>query len=240
MNLKSFGCSFIFGTDLADSRDNEPPVSSRTTWPALVAKELGATHQCYARPGSGNLQVLERVLTQCANAGPNDVFVIGWTWIDRHDYIEPTNNLWADSIMLAPKTPWKTIVPVDDSELAQTYYKKLHSQYQDKLTTLIYMKTAIDMLREHNIKFVMTYIDNLTFETEWQPNAAISELQKYIWPYTTQFENETFLNWSKSKNFEISPTLHPLEAAHRLAADYIMRQVFDKKNTDDPTPPALS
>lgn len=238
MNLKSFGCSFIFGTDLNDCLNNSP-MPSRVTWPALIAKELNANYQCYARPGSGNLQILERLLTQINSADSDDVFVIGWTWIDRFDYIDSADNHWADAIMLSPKTSWKTIMPGSATDLAQTYYKTLHSQYQDKLNTLIYMKTAIDLLQERNIKFVMTYMDNLTFETEWQSNVAISELQKYIQPHTTQFEGTNFLDWSKKKGFDISPSLHPVESAHSSAADYVMRQVFDKKNTSGLVPPAL-
>jgi hypothetical protein len=31
----------------------------------------------------------------------------------------------------------------------------------------------------------------------------------------TKFNGLTFLDWSKKNNFEISPTLHPLEPAHQ-------------------------
>lgn len=237
MNLKSFGCSFIFGTDLPDD-NGDSPYHSRLTWPALIAKELNFNYQCYARPGSGNLQILERILTQCGNGHANDIFVIGWTWIDRFDYLNPTSESWQNKI-IPPKTPWSTIMPVDVDGLARAYYKELHSQYQDKLTTLIYMKTAIDALRNNGIKFIMTLIDELTFEPEWEPNPAINDLQTYIAPYITRFEGKTFLEWSKSRGFEISPTLHPLEAAHKSATEYLIK-VFDTKNTNDSTRPVLS
>jgi hypothetical protein len=101
------------------------------------------------------------------------------------------------------------------------YYRDLHSQFKDKLTNLIYIKTAIDTLKEKNISFIMTYIDDLLFETQWHVTPAILELQNYIRPYMTTFENKTFLEFSKEKEFAISETLHPLEDAHQAAFELI-------------------
>ena len=144
MKLKSFGCSFIYGTDLA---------STDLTWPGLLAQHINYEYQCHARPGSGNLQILEKILNQ-TTTNDSAFYVVGWTWIDRFDYAEPAND------------QWKTIMPVDTDKIASNYYRDLHSQYRDKLTTLIYIKTAIDCLKQKNYPFVMTYMDELIFETE--------------------------------------------------------------------------
>ena len=67
MNLKSFGCSFIFGSELSDDAQNDQyPTGSRLTWPAHLAAYLGYDYLIYARPGAGNLQIAERVLTHLA------------------------------------------------------------------------------------------------------------------------------------------------------------------------------
>jgi len=206
MKLKSFGCSFIFGTDLHDDGRNLPiPTASQVTWPALLAKKHNFDYYCYARGGSGNLQILDRLLSQLADAEPA-VYVVGWTWIDRFDYT-------------TQDTPakWQTVMPVDTDKTAETYYKHLHSEYRDKLTTLIYVKTAIDALKASGNKFIMTYMDDLMFDTRWHTSPAISTLQGYCEPYMTRFENKSFLEYSKEKGFEISQTLHPLEAAHESA-----------------------
>jgi hypothetical protein len=85
MKIKSFGCSFIFGTDLADETRGEPYAqSSQLTWPALLAQDLGLEYECHARPGSGNLRILEKILSISIQTPAT--FVIGWTWIDRFDY----------------------------------------------------------------------------------------------------------------------------------------------------------
>lgn len=214
MILKSFGCSFIFGTDLPDDgREKMFATPSKYTWPSHLATHLGYEHRCYARPGIGNLRIMERVLSQAANIEPA-FFVIGWTWIDRFDYANAQDNSWT------------TLMPIDTSRLATTYYRDLHSQYRDKLTTLINIKVVIDTLRQKNQKFLMTYMDDLIFETRYHTSPAISELQDYIRPYMTTFDGKNFLDWCKEHQYEISPTLHPLEQAHRAGADYMIAHNF--------------
>jgi len=213
MKLKSFGCSFIYGSDHTDiANDKHCNIPSQTTWPALLSKRLGTDYLCYARPGIGNLHILETVLTQAAS-NDNAIFVIGWTWIDRFDYTNTQDS-------------WQTILPVDDTALANTYYRELHSQYRDKLTTLIQIQTAIDTLNRCRIPFIMTYMDELILETEWHTNPAITSLQNYVFPYLTKFEGATFLDWSRKNNYSISTGLHPLEHAHKHAANYLIDKII--------------
>lgn len=210
MKLKSFGCSFIFGTDLHDDgRHAAKATPSNYTWPALLAQRHNLEYHCYARPGSGNLQILERLLSQLCDTEPA-VYVVGWTWIDRLDYT-------------TQDTPWqwRTIMPIDTDQRAQVYYRDIHSEFRDKLSTLIYIKTAIDALKASNSKFIMTYMDDLMFDQRWNTSPAVSELQRYCEPCMTQFDGRSFLEYAKEKGFEISPTLHPLEAAHASAAELI-------------------
>ena len=215
MRLKSFGCSFIYGSDLADTNNS---------WPALQATQLGYSYKCYARPGSGNLQIAERILNQIADSNTCDLFVVGWTWIDRFDYID-INDKWGG-------TQWSTIMPVDTTPLAKTYYQTLHSEYRDKLTTLISMRLVIDILNQKGIPFIMTCMDNLIFDQRWHTTPAVIDLQEYIKPYITTFDGQTFLDWSRANNYSISTTLHPLEEAHKGAADYMIK-VFRRQNTVD-------
>ena len=218
MKLKSFGCSFTFGTDLADAEQDYPTQPSQSTWPALLAQSLGYEYNCYARPGAGNLQILEQVLNQVSDR-TDALFVINWSWIDRYDYYDSEYNgkLWHD---------WATITPSTNSELAHIYYRDLHSEYRDKFTSLSYVKLAIDTLNQRNISFIMTCMDQLMFDRQWHITPALLILQEYIKPFITQFDGQTFLEYSKEKGFPISETLHPLEAAHRAAFELIKNQSF--------------
>ena len=225
MILKSFGCSFIFGSELVDCGQHSPYViGSKLTWTSLVAQHYNYQYHTYARPGSGNQQILERLLSHLAGPINYDVIcVIGWTWIDRFDYCTK-HSPW-------PGLPWSTLMPVDTSETAKIYYRDLHSELQDKFLNLLYIRQAIDILKEKSIPFVMTYMDHLLFDTRWNTTPAITELQNYVKPYMTTFDGLNFQEWSKKNNFLISKIGHPLEQAHQAAADYII-QALDTKSID--------
>jgi hypothetical protein len=213
MKLKSFGCSFVFGIDLADVNDGGTQLliqPSNSTWPAHIAQHLEYEYECFAWGGLGNLQILERVLSQ-ASTEPA-LFVVNWTWIDRFDYAQAHDNCWT------------TIRPTCTSDQAEYYYRHFHSQYRDKLTTLIMIKLAIDTLQQHGHQIIMTYMDDLIFETEWHVSPAVIDLQNYIKPHMTNFEGKNFLDWSRKKGHAISDTWHPLEDAHAAAADYLINQ----------------
>jgi len=226
MILKSFGCSFIFGTDLADDGRHLPiPTPSNHTWPAHLAQHLGYEYHCHARPGSGNLQIAERVLSHAIEPDC-DLFVIGWTWIDRFDY---TNSNIRNNPIASKWNNWRTIMPIDSDEMAEMYYKGLHSEYRDKLCSLMYIKLVIDSLQQRKIPFLITYQDNLLFDQQWNHTPAVLDLQNQIKPYMIDFEGKTFLELSRDKGFEISSNMHPLEPAHSAAADYMIKIVDKQK-----------
>lgn len=220
MLLKSFGCSFIYGSELADDDGNfylphNTHLGSKSTWPALLAKDLNYNYTCHAAPAAGNLQILENVLNHaCA-----DLVVISWSWIDRFDYVNQHGRYENGNLI---DNFWSTIVPADNSNLAQTYYRHIHNQYSDKLKSLVYVKTAIDYLKACRQPFIMTYLDELMFETQWHSSKAIADLQEYIRPHMFKFNGLTFVDWSNTNQFPISKNFHPLEQAHRAAADYIL------------------
>ena len=226
MNLKSFGCSFIFGSELSDDGKNgNYATGSQLTWPAHLARHLGHKYLTYARPGSGNLQIAERALSNLAT-NEQALFVIGWTYIDRFDYVninDPTK--W-------PGMPWSTIMPVDTTDVAAAYYKNLHSEIRDKLATLMSVRLIIDTLKQKGCPFIMTYMDDLMFDKQWNTTPAITDLQNYIRPHMTTFEGMNFQQWSKKNGHAITDIGHPLESAHAAAGE-LMIKVFDTQNTID-------
>jgi hypothetical protein len=210
MKLKSFGCSFTYGSDLSDC---DIPIwgASQQTWSALLARSLDYGYECYAYPGIGNLQIMNCVLEQSSFDDPA-IFVINWTWLDRFDFIDSTTEHWI------------TLRPDGNTAQHKLYYKYFYNQYHTMLTNASYIKTTIDILKSKNIQFIMTAMDTTLFDEVdpgWQDPRSISLLQKKIKPYITWFENDTFLNWSKKNGFPISETLHPLEAAHQAGFDLI-------------------
>lgn len=226
MNLKSFGCSFIFGSELSDDGSHKNYNHfSRLSWPALLAKAIGYEYNCYARPGTGNLCILESILSQ-AEFNDNHLYVIGWTWIDRFDYTNHNSMpVYQPGIPTSTQIGWNTILPGDKEHEAEFYYKHFYSQFTDKLKTLVYIKQAVDTLRQKNIPFIMTYMDDLIFESRWHSTPAVQSMQEYIRPYMSTFQGKNFIDWCKSKELPISKFLHPLEEAHQAAADLVHQEL---------------
>ena len=204
MKLKSFGCSFIWGSEMADA--NTYP--SKCSWPALVADHLQIPYQCMARPGSGNLQIAEQILNHVAREPA--FFVINWTYIDRFDYVDSSND------------QWNTIRPGAQDSVAEHYYRNLHSQYRDKLVTLMQIKLCIDALQQAGHEFVMTYMDQLIFEIHWHVSQAVLNLQQQIQPYMRQFDGGNMLEYSRDRRHAVGSLDHPLESAHKDLFQYAL------------------
>jgi hypothetical protein len=230
MNLKSFGCSFIYGSELSDEvlwdkAAGQPAKHSKSTWPAHLARHLNYNYLCYARPGAGNLQIAERALTHLAT-NEQALFVINWTFIDRFDYFMLDNpNKFYDN-------EWATLMPIDETDRAKTYYKQFHSEIRDKLTTLMSVKLVLDTLKQKNCPYIMTYMDDLMFDKRWHTTPAMTDIQDYIRPCMTQFDGMNLQQWTKKNGYPITSIGHPLEQAH-AAAGQLMIKVFDTQNTND-------
>lgn len=216
MKLKSFGCSFIYGSDLSDCQHAtgvDHPLASQKTWPALLAKTRNMDYECHAWPGIGNQAIAEKVLAQIAS-GEDSVYVISWSWIDRFDYIDQTEARW--------RPPgWQALRPGESGIVHEVYFKHLHHQYSDKFKSLMMINCVIDALERHGMRYLMTYMDDLIFEKIWHTNAAIDFLQTRLPSIMSDFDGKTFLEWSRERSYPISPKNHPLDQAHSSAAEYV-------------------
>jgi len=218
MELKSFGCSFTYGTDLADVTD--PSRYSHLTWPSLLANKFGMAYQCHAGGGHGNLAIFDR-LSQEIDRHPQSLFVIQWTYIDRLDYSDRDGHHFNKGT-----NDWSTILPGSDSLQSDFFFREIHSEYRDKLTSLIYIKSAIDLLRENNCKFLMTCIDKTMLCDKYHTTAVMQRWQRHLRSNLFFFEEQDFLQWSRRKGFPTGKTGHPLEQAHVAAAE-LMTPVID-------------
>lgn len=223
MKLKSFGCSFIYGTDLADNnKEGTHPRPSRLTWPALIAQQLGMFYQCHAMPGTGNLSILDQILRQIECDSVESFYVIGWTYIDRFDF---DSNTQPDR-----REKWSTLRPGHKGKLEEFYYKNLHSETIDKLRSLSYVDTAINALKQKNIPFFMIYQDELLLDQRWHCPPSVINLQTKVESYLHNFDGKPFITWSRDCGYKISETAHPLEEAHRAAADLMLPLVKQSLN----------
>ena len=214
-NIVSYGCSITFGTELSDTGldSNRPHRPSQLTWPALLAKRANRNYWCHARGGSGNLCILDRLL-QNVRPHSDHVFIVNWTFVDRFDYSDPHgyhfNNGEAD---------YETLTPTSQDLAAKIYYSDLHSEYRDKFTSLIYVKTAVETLLANGARFLMTSIDPTLLDRKWHAPAHVIRLQDSVRDYFYDFDGSDFLSWSRDQAHDIGTAGHPLEAAHAAAAD---------------------
>ena len=121
-----------------------------------------------------------------------------------------------------------TCRPNETDQQSEYYYRHFHSEYRDKFTNLMYIKTTIDLLQKHQVTFLMTAIDNLLWCQQWHAPPHVLELHEQIRPYISDFEGRNFLDWSQHRGFEISSSGHPLVAAHQAAAE-LMIPVIEAK-----------
>ena len=92
-----------------------------------------------------------------------------------------------------------TLRPSVDDRIAKIYFRHLHSQIRDMITSVYAVNTAIDFLRERQIDFVMTYMDNLILEPidpNWHDPRYISVMQNKIKNFMIDFVGINFLDWS--------------------------------------------
>lgn len=222
MKLKSFGCSFIYGSDLADQINYDPaqtlyedPTHSLKTWPALMAEKLGLEYECYALCGIGNFKILCDIVCQASLDDPA-VFVINWTWMDRFDFVDDTEQ-------------WQTVRPGQSCDRSKNYYKHFHSHIKDMMSSIYNINSAVTILQDLKIPFVMTYMDyNIlsNLDPNYHDPKYVSVVQKRIRPFLLDFENKNFLDWSRHKGYRVSDLWHPLEEAHEAAAE-LMLPVID-------------
>jgi hypothetical protein len=208
-SLKSFGCSFVYGSDLSDCTNSTP---SQLTWPALIAKQLNIDYECWARPGQGNFKIYCDIL---AHSEPDSVCLVNWTWIDRVDYVDHHES-------------WQTLRPADENALQKFYYKNMHSQIVDMISNASYIVLAAQHLQEQGIPYIMSCMDHLLFETvdpDWHNPKYMESLQHKLGNILINFDKLNFLDWSRQHNFPVSATWHPLESAHQAAADYWLPQI---------------
>ena len=222
----AFGDSFTRGDELADCpavSDEHPSAHSTRTWCALLAHKLGIEYDCRAMGGRGN----QYIGWQIANRfRPDTLFIVNWTYFERFDYVDIDSDRWT------------TVHPRHDHKLSHYFFKHIDSEVWNTYRNLQYMHSAISLLKQNNIDFIMTCLDSkysnsvdkiLNFtNSKW--NDAIEKLHEQVSPHITTFEKLDFLSWSKHNKYEIGAQGHPLEKAHTEAAKYINTNVIEGKN----------
>ena len=230
--IVAVGDSFTRGDELVDCPEQKlqpfQPSFSQHTWPALIAKSLNIEYSAEAVGGRGN----QWISTRLSYIKQDTVLIINWTWFERFDYIGTHNDRW------------ETTHPGHESKLDHYFYKNIDNDIWNLHRNLQQMHSTIQLLKQNNIKFIMTCLDpgyksklsdlrpaillpasSLYYKPYYNLVAAINQLHEQVIPNILDFDGMTFLEWSHFHNFKCGPSGHPLEDAHAAAADYIQKKV---------------
>lgn len=224
------GDSFTRGDELASCPKQLheylfPFQYSNSTWSALIAKLRDYDYECYALGGIGNQWISWKIADKLEQ---DTLVIVNWTWFERFDYIDTDIDVW------------KTTHSRHEDKLNHYFYRNLDSDIWNLHRNLQQMHSAISLLKQHNIDFIMTCLDNnycADFSTIRPPGSEVSahwkncitNLQAQVVPHIVDFEGISFLEWSRHNNFEFGPNGHPLEKAHIEAANYINMAITEGK-----------
>jgi hypothetical protein len=210
----AFGDSFTRGDELADCSTNGRIAPHHTyslsTWSALIAKELGIEYDSMTIGGRGNHWISMSVSTYLEKHR-DALFIINWSWFERFDYID------------AETAQWTVTHPRHNDQLNHYFYKHIDNEKWNLHRNLQQIHSTICLLEQNNINFIMTCMDPMLYNKE----NFVTVLQKQVNHYIVDFEDMSFLEWSKHKSFELGPNGHPLEKAHAEAAKYINTSVIE-------------
>ena len=76
------GDSFIYGSELKDGYYSP----SQSTYPALIAKELGWDYVCTAIPGFANSSIRRTVIDACESTEDIELVIVQWTFSGRYEF----------------------------------------------------------------------------------------------------------------------------------------------------------
>jgi hypothetical protein len=219
MNKKivSFGDSFVFGSEQQNNNNGT------LGWPGRVATELGHDYHTSSVPGCGNDHIARQIYSWFAKNTANDTLaIINWTWMHRWDFYIVEHETW---ITLGPSCvpeKLKDLVEYTQANDMIDFYKTRanSSILWNKFRNLQTMYSVQTYLKQKNINAIQTYMDYLLFDQTCHAPDYIQELQQLVKPSLKNFEDQNFVDWSRSKGFTVTdPGLHPLEEAHNAACE---------------------
>jgi len=215
--IVSFGDSFIFGSELRNNHDGS------RAWPGLIARDLGIKYETRSVPGCGNDAIARQIMEYFHYNDPKDTLaVVNWTWALRWDFYAVQTESWTTLGPTCVPTKLESYVGGQEAERIINFYQDYtgHSSVWEKWRSVSVIYAAQKNLDHLGISAIETYIDpEIVIDNEHSPGYT-QALQKFIIPRLRTFEGMNFLDWSRHKGFRVTePGWHPLEEAHRAAAD---------------------
>lgn len=236
MIIVAGGDSHIWGSELADSPHGGPNGYSHNTFTGLLAKSKNYQYECVAYPGLSNSGIARFVMNACDKT--DDVFVIVcWSFVNRYEFrftydtmpvTSPWMNIHSAHTKFADSVKNKTQL----ATFVDTYTRHVGiSEYNELYVTLKEILFLQQYLKQRNIPYMFTTVDNKYYEHEnyyRSKDTTLETLYNNIdWSAWYLFGNNGFYQWALENNYKVGPEGHPLEDAHKDAA-ILIKEKFDE------------
>jgi len=231
MILVAGGDSFTWGTEMADCTET---VYSQSTFPALLARAQGLDYQCVARPGNANDAIARMVIDRCETVTDTPVVIVAWSFVTRYEFrfTYPINS---------PISPWCSITPdlnkAQVHHFANDFFKHVGTdpdyQKYNTLRAIILLQTYLE---QKSIPYLFLPTDNHFYVSNTAgADPIVATLYNmvnwdhwFFFPGATEAWNTTdprgFYQWAVETKYKCGQYQHPLEDAHRDAAQLIERK----------------
>ena len=231
------GDSHIWGSELADSPHGGPNAYSRKTFTALLADD----YVCAAYPGYSNTGIARTVMNACEKIKDKVSVIVCWSFVNRYEFrfaydTMPQTSPWMN-IHSGFRSFDKTVKNTDQLvRFVDIYTKHVGiSEYNELYVTLKEILFLQQYLEQRQIPYLFTTVDNRYYEHENYQRSKDETLETlyenidwtkwYFFPAGTD-SHETksprgFYQWAVESKYQIGAQGHPLEAAHKQAAEMI-------------------
>ena len=215
------GCSFIQGCELGD--ENTDRGYSLKTYPALVAKHFNFPYECLAYGGASNTGIANMLLN---NDIQDAIILVQWTYESRvgmhinvkNNPLHKNGSKWFDfapgnwlfdPTRFVPDRFVKKLVSNNVHKFSSDFFKYVGNDETFLLMADLSMKSVLYHCQQKNAKVIFfTAMDRLL-----GLNGCLG------------FDNLSWLEFVSEHKCKFAPMGHPLHDAHRLTADYILKNV---------------
>lgn len=237
MILVAAGDSFIWGSELADCRHCRYGYSgySKQTFTALLAQQADMKYACAAYPGNANNAISRMAIDALAKIPGDKFLLVEWTYLQRYEF--RINDEWVSV------NSWHTAA----KDFSESYFKHAgNSEYFELYSMFKEIVFLQQYCQINNIPYMFMTADNQFFKHEnytRRRDEGLAHLYdqidwtKWFWFPPGIQENETcvprgFAQWAIENKYVAGPQGHPLEDAHKAAAELI-KEKFNELVTKD-------
>lgn len=239
MKIYTNGCSYTYGDELLNPKLH--------CWSTLLANRLSADLVNDAVSGGTNQRTLYHTIK---NLNYFDLYVIAWTTNTRFTFYKSDNNF---EVNFNPNlknclyqndssyTDWgKTLYSVWYNELYAfkqwlqqiIQLQSLFKQHNKKYLMINTSSNNLDKWTAHQSQFIQDTKDLINFDS--MNDSQIFDQYREIQYYLGLIDTVQFYKWNEfsiidlTKDFEVGPGGHILEAGHQHVADLIYKHICSK------------